>query len=72
MCSITEHDKQQPTYVDDASSGGGISIPKNKTTAALKPLGETINFIGFWLKHFHHNYQVTLIICHYDMKKMFK
>ena len=35
MCSITAHDKQQPTYVDDASSGGGRSIPKNSTTAAL-------------------------------------
>ena len=23
MCSITAHNKLQPTYVDDASSGGG-------------------------------------------------
>ena len=28
--------RQQPTYVNDAISGGGESIPKNATTAALK------------------------------------
>ena len=32
MCSIIEHDKQQPKYVDDESSGGGIPIPNNETT----------------------------------------
>ena len=35
MCSITSHDKLIPEYVDDAISGGGRSIPKNSTTAAL-------------------------------------
>ena len=29
LCSITAHGKQQPTYVDDTSSGVGIAIPKN-------------------------------------------
>ena len=29
---IIEHDKQQPTYVDDESSGGGRPIPNNSTT----------------------------------------
>ena len=36
MCSTNEHDKLQPTYVDDASSVGGIEIPNNSTTAALE------------------------------------
>ena len=36
MCYITAHDKQQPTYVDDATSGGGRAIPKNTTTVALE------------------------------------
>ena len=35
MCSITAHDKQQPTYVDEKISDGGKAIPKNSTTAAL-------------------------------------
>ena len=56
MCSITAHNKLQPTYVDDASSGGGRAIPKNETTAALESLGATLNFIDFWLKLFHNNY----------------
>ena len=56
MCSITAYDKIQPTYVDDASSGGGRAIPKNATTAASESLGATLNFIDCWLKHCHHNY----------------
>ena len=32
MCSIIAHDKQQPIYVDDESSRGGIPIPNNATT----------------------------------------
>ena len=35
MCSITAHDKLKTTYVDDASSGGGRTIPNNATTSAL-------------------------------------
>ena len=35
MCYITAHYKEQPTYVDDASSGGGKEITKNATTSAL-------------------------------------
>ena len=38
MDSITAYDKQQYTYVDDASSAFGISITKNETTAELKSL----------------------------------
>ena len=41
MCSIHAYDKQQPIYVDDASSGGGRAIPNNATTAALQSLGAT-------------------------------
>ena len=35
MCSITAHDKLQPTYVDDAISVIGREIPNNATTAGL-------------------------------------
>ena len=58
MYSITVHDKILPTYVDVVSIGVGIAIPKNATTSALETLVVTLNFIYFWLKHFHHNYQV--------------
>ena len=34
MCSITAHGKLQPTYVDDARSGGSREIPKNSKTEA--------------------------------------
>ena len=36
MCSITENDRQQPTYVDDAISTIGRAKPNNATTVALK------------------------------------
>ena len=62
MCSITTHDKQQPAYADYERSGSVIEIPKNETTEALQSLGVTLNFIDFWLKIFHHNYQVLLIL----------
>ena len=39
MCSITAHDNQQHTYIDDSGSGSGRGIPKNATTAALESLG---------------------------------
>ena len=49
ICCITANDKQQPTYVDDARSFGGISITKNATTASLEPLIATLSFIDFGL-----------------------
>ena len=52
ICSITAHDRQQPTYVYGASSDVGRSIRNNGTTATLKLLGATFNFIHCWLKHF--------------------
>ena len=35
MCYIYAHDKQQPSSVDDVSSGGGNTLPSNSTTEAL-------------------------------------
>ena len=72
MCSITAYDRQQPTYVDDARSAGGIAIPKNETTVALKSLGATLNVIDFWIKHFKQNYQERLIMYHENMIDLFK
>ena len=60
ICSIPAHDKNQPTYVDDSGIGGGRSISKNKTTAALESLGATLNFIHYWRKIFHNNNEVRL------------
>ena len=57
MCYIISHDKQQPTYVDDEISGGGIPITNNKTTESLEALGDILNFIYCWLKLFHRNYE---------------
>ena len=45
MCSITSHNRQQPTYFDYAISAGSRAIPNNSTTAAIKSLGATIKFI---------------------------
>ena len=67
---ITAHDKQQPTHVNNANSGGGISIPNNTTTSALQSLGATFNFIDFCLKQFQHNYKVRLTMYHEDMIKL--
>ena len=72
MCSITAHDKIQPTYADDASIVSGRSIPKNTTTAVLESLGATLNFIDCWLKLFHKNYEVRSKIYHEAMKNVFK
>ena len=55
MWSISAHDKLKPTYIDDASSVCGRSIPKNATIAALSSLGATLNYIDCWLKLFHRN-----------------
>ena len=72
MCYITAHYKEQPTYVDDASSGGGREIPKNATTVELESLGATLNFIDCWLKLFHNNYKVRSKMYHEGMKTLFK
>ena len=72
MCSITANDKLKPMYVDDSSSVGSREITKNATTAELESLGVTLNFIDFWLKLFHKNYEVRSKIYHEAMKKFFK
>ena len=69
MYSITAHDRKQPKYADDASSAGGKVIPQNATIAALKPLGDTLNFIYCLIKHFQHNHQEILIMYHDTMIK---
>ena len=58
LCSITAHDKLQPTYVDDSIIVLGRAITKHTTTAAVESLGATLNFIYCCLKLFHNNYEV--------------
>ena len=72
MWYIPANDNQQPTHVDDERSGGSRAIPKNAKTSALQSLGEILNFIDCWLKHFQNNYQVILIIYHEAMINLFK
>ena len=68
MCYIIAHNKQQLTYVDGLSSGGGIPIPNNSRIEALKALGGTLNFIDFWLELFHQNYEVRGKMYNEDME----
>ena len=66
------HEKEHQSYCDDDNSGGGCSLPSNSTTEALDFLGETIYFIGCWLKALEHN---VLEICNmyfFNMKKIFQ
>ena len=72
MCYIDARYRQQYIYVDDTSSASGRGIPQNTTTAELKQLVTTLNLIGFWLKHFQHNYQQILILYHDAMIELFK
>ena len=72
MCSINSQDRQQSTYVDDATSSGSIAIPKSATTEAIKLLVATLNFIDCWLKRFQHKYQETLEIYHNAVIELFK
>ena len=57
ICSIDSHEKQQPSYVDDGSIRSGDTLPSNSTTQVLYSLGETFDFVDFWLKGFDQNYQ---------------
>ena len=50
MYSIDAHEKQQPSSVNDDSSGDGNALPSNLTTEALISLGATIDFIDCWIK----------------------
>ena len=69
---MTAYYRKQPTCVDDASIAGVREIPNNTTISALKALGATLNFIIFWIKQFHHNYQEMLEMYHEAMIKLFK
>ena len=72
MCYTTSHDRQKPTYVDDASIAGSREIPNNSKTAAIKSLGATIKFIYFWLKHFQKNHQTLFEMYHEVTIELFK
>ena len=62
MCYIDAYEREnQSSGCDDRSSGRGCPIPITSTIEALESLGETIDFIGCWLKVLEHNF---LEICH--------
>ena len=50
MCSIDEHEKNNPSEHDDGSTGGVYPLPSNLTIAALVFLSATIYFICCWLQ----------------------
>ena len=60
MCSIDAHEKDHTSSCDYVSSGGGCPLPSNPTTKALVSLGETIYFIGCWLKSLITQFSRTL------------
>ena len=64
MCSIETYEKLHPTYNGDANSGGNRPLPYGSTLDTLKSLGDTLNFIDFWLQSFEANY--------YQRKMMYK
>ena len=55
MCYIDAHEKNQQSYIDDVSSGGGNVLPSNSTTEALVSLSATIYFVDCWLKWLEQN-----------------
>ena len=58
MSSIIPRDKQQYLYEDEESSILYIPIPNNTTIESLEVLVYNLKFIYFWIKLFHHNYEV--------------
>ena len=56
MCSIDEHENQQPSYGDDGSIDGDNTLQSNATTESLVSLITTYDFNDFWLTCFDHNY----------------
>ena len=72
MSSIIAHDKKQPSYEDEEISIGDRPKPKNAKTKPLEALGATLNFIDFWFKMFHHNYEVICGIYNKAMIKLLK
>ena len=58
MCYLVAHDKKQPAYKYEEIIIRDRLIPKNVTTEVLEALGDTINFIGIWLKLLKENYEV--------------
>ena len=69
MCSMIALDKQQPTHVENESSGVGLPAPKNSTKEALEALGATLNYIDFWLKMFHQNDEEIYMMYHEAIKE---
>ena len=72
MCSIDAYEKYHQSYCYDIRSGGGCPLPSNSTTEALYLLGETIDFIGCWLKALKHNFIERCNIYVFNMKTLFQ
>ena len=71
MCSIIAHDKKQPSYEDEESIIEDRWIHNNTTTEALESPDANLNFIGFWFKLFHQNYEVRCKMYNKAMKMLF-
>ena len=73
MCSIEDHDRNNPTLNYDTSNyGSGGPLPAESTTDESVLLGLTMNFIGSWLQLFKKNYlQQTTMYCE-KMSELFR
>ena len=73
MCSIDAYKGENKPYsCDDGSSGGCCPLPTNSTTEALESLGETIDFIGCWLKSLENKCLECYHMYTNFMKELFK
>ena len=72
LCVILMHMKKTNSSEHDyGSSGGGYPLLSNSTTEALYLPGETIYFIGCWLKYLEHNFIERCHMYLLTMKKLF-
>ena len=72
MYSLVAHNKKLPAYEDDESIIGYRLIPQHVKIDSLEALGDTLNFIGIWLKLLEDNYDTRRISYITPMKDMLK
>ena len=72
MCYVDVYDKEHVPISDDASIGGGRTIPSTYSKKALFSLVHTINFLYNCIQCFEVNYQNIIMIYKSNMSEVFK